>query len=369
MALDYSCPNCGMKLGYDGLCYICREEKERMEVLNWSEEEIEKKVEYLIENAEKIGNWRNKENEITEQLICYHGRFPQKLQKAAAEKNVFNMDKLYYHAPAEVRDIIIEKLMNTKDSLQASRLLQCLAMQGDEKTLEVMYELEKNPKEWRKELYVEPSVYAECGGWTFDKNKNKKMLNYEKCYPLIKGHKNDVKASPVKIGRPRKVRCSFCNGLLTDMLVMDCRDERLKFIGIDGIFTATCCPNCVPYVEAYYSRYTLDGGSQVIEEGMDMEENENYIGDDGIKSLSENTFVLADKPVGLFYASEGDAVNTIGGFASWVQDWQYAKCPDCGEKMKYVAQLHWGILTDDEGTLYIEVCKKCQVAAMIHQQT
>ena len=38
--------------------------------------------------------------------------------------------------------------------------------------------------------------------------------------------------------------------------------------------------------------------------------------------------------------------------------------------MKYLAQIQWTTLTDNtEGTLYIEFCPDCQVAAMIHQQT
>ena len=32
---------------------------------------------------------------------------------------------------------------------------------------------------------------------------------------------------------------------MVDILVLDGRDERLKFLGLDGILTATCCPSCV----------------------------------------------------------------------------------------------------------------------------
>ena len=40
MALKYKCHNCGRSLGYDGLCYICKDEKERNEILAWTEQEI-----------------------------------------------------------------------------------------------------------------------------------------------------------------------------------------------------------------------------------------------------------------------------------------------------------------------------------------
>mgnify|MGYP000267242060 CR=1 FL=1 len=44
--------------------------------------------------------------------------------------------------------------------------------------------------------------------------------------------------------------CPHCGGRMFDMLVLDGRDERMKFLGIDGILTASCCPNCVPFCRA-----------------------------------------------------------------------------------------------------------------------
>lgn len=64
-----------------------------------------------------------------------------------------------------------------------------------------------------------------------------------------------------------------------DMLVLDGRDERLKFLGLDGILTAACCPNCVPFAEtAAFNRFTLDGGSEVIPTKLfDDDTMENYL--------------------------------------------------------------------------------------------
>ena len=53
--------------------------------------------------------------------------------------------------------------------------------------------------------------------------------------------------SPVRIGRAREDTCPHCGGRMADMLVLDGRDERLKFLGLGGILTATCCPNCVGF--------------------------------------------------------------------------------------------------------------------------
>ena len=54
-------------------------------------------------------------------------------------------------------------------------------MQGDDKAMETLLELERNPRPWRKGLYVDPSSYAQIGGWTFDKEGQKIQLNFDTC--------------------------------------------------------------------------------------------------------------------------------------------------------------------------------------------
>lgn len=68
-----------------------------------------------------------------------------------------------------MRDGLIHALLSAENSSEASELMCCLAMQGDDRALETLLELEKHPRPWRKNLYVDPSIYAQCGGWTFDK--------------------------------------------------------------------------------------------------------------------------------------------------------------------------------------------------------
>ena len=61
-------------------------------------------------------------------------------------------------------------------------------MQGDDKAMETLLELERNPRPWRKGLYVDSSSYAQIGGWTFDKEGQKIQLNFDTCYPMVKGN-------------------------------------------------------------------------------------------------------------------------------------------------------------------------------------
>ena len=79
--------------------------------------------------------------------------------------------------------------MTTKDSNEAGSLLSCLAMVGDKKAQDALYELKVNPRPWRKKLFVDADVYAEEGGWTFDSNNNYIKLNYDKCFAFVDGDK------------------------------------------------------------------------------------------------------------------------------------------------------------------------------------
>ena len=150
-------------------------------------------------------------------------------------------------------------------------------------------------------------------------------------------------------------------------------DERLRFLGLDGILTATCCPSCVGFLKGpAFNRFALDGGVEVFPSELfdGTEKTDCYVSPEEYKALTENPFVLGEAPVPLFYGAACQDVNTIGGFANWVQDAEYTTCPHCGKPMKYLAQIQWDTVFDcAEGTLYVEFCSDCQIVSMQHQQT
>lgn len=371
MRLKYHCPSCGTSLGYEGLCWKCKAEKERQDVLAWTAEQILDKQQNLIRHIEKISDFHDPEYTDFWNLLCYQDAITPEIQRAALDAKVFYPSEIYYKAPEDVRDALITDLLATKDSNTAGELMCCLAMQGDDKALETLLELECNPRHWRKQLYVDPSIYAQCGSWTFDKEGNRIKLNFDTCYPMVKGRVNEK--TPVKIGRKREDICPHCGGSMIDIFVLDGRDERMKFLGIDGILTAVCCPNCVGFLKGpAFNRFTLDGGTEVFPSELydGSEKMECYVRPEDYKSITENPFVLAKAPVPLFYGTACEDINTIGGFANWVQDWEYTTCPVCGKSMKYLAQIQWDSMMDGtEGTLYIEFCPDCCIVSMQHQQT
>ena len=208
-------------------------------------------------------------------------------------------------------------------------------------------------------------------GWTFDKEGQRIRLGFDTCYPMVKGTTGEK--SPVRIGRAREDTCPHCGGRMVDILVLDGRDERLRFLGLDGILTATCCPSCVGFLKGpAFNRFALDGGVEVFPSELfdGAEKTDCYVSPEEYKALTENPFVLGEAPVSLFYGAACQDVNTIGGFGNWVQDAEYATCPHCGKPMKYLAQIQWDTVFDcAEGTLYVEFCSDCQIVSMQHQQT
>ena len=369
MALDYNCPICNRALGYEGLCWKCRAEKERKEALSLTEAQIQERQVYLMEHLQELSEREDLADKYFWDCLSYHGVISHELQRAAAKEKIFYPAEIYYQAPEDVRDVLIQCLLETDNAREGSHLLSCLAMQGDDKTLEVLYMLKKHPREWRKKLYVDSDIYAQAGGWTFDETGKRQLINYSKCYSF---HKKNTGDRAGVIGKMREDNCPHCGGKLVDILSVDGTDERLEFLGIKGKVTATCCPNCVMYTDPVYSRFELDGTSEASFPYAYLTENEeNFMQAEDYAALENNGLELREEECPLFYgADEWEAV-TLGGFGHWIQDCIITRCPDCGKPMRYLAQLSWESIMDDaaEGTLYVEICPDCKVVSMQHQQT
>ena len=173
------------------------------------------------------------------QLLGYQDAIPPEIQRAALAAEVFWPCELYYHAPDDVRDGLIAALFETDSSHEAGNLMACLAFQGDDKAMEALLELERNPRPWRKGLYVDPSSYAQIGGWTFDKEGRRTQLNFDTCFSLVKGTPGE--ASPVRIGRPREDTCPHCGKPLKYLAQIQWDTE---FNCAEGTLYIEFCPDC-----------------------------------------------------------------------------------------------------------------------------
>ena len=146
MSLKYTCPICGTPLGYEGLCWKCKSEQERKAVLSWASEQIKEKQDGLIRNIQRLADMEDPEFTDFWHLLGYRDAITPEIQREALAEKVFYPCELYYHAPGDVRDGLIATIRETKDPGEAGNLMMCLAIQGDDRALQTLLELEQNPR-------------------------------------------------------------------------------------------------------------------------------------------------------------------------------------------------------------------------------
>ncbi len=362
--MSNQCQECGKSVGINGICYRCRIKNQREAYQAMSSEEVKKMVESIISNIETIGEWDHVYQDFNG-LLGYHDINTARIAQAAFDKGIFFPAKLYRNASPEVRDQLLSRLFDPACE-EASHLLLCLALQGDEVVQEAFQKLERNPLAWRSKLYVNPSVYAHHGGWRFDDQGNRSSLYFKRCYTMLPGDGIDQAA---KAGQLLEQHCSHCGCRLIDVLRLDGLDVRFSFLRVDGVLAIPVCPNCITLTEETFVCYGEDGRSEIIPYEQSFE-TKNYCSDAELLEMSWNQLTLSAEAVPEHYASGGDEVITIGGWPDWVQDAQFRTCPDCSQTMKFLSALPWNVLVDcSEGTLYIEICTDCRKLCLFHQQT
>ena len=255
-------------------------------------------------------------------------------------------------------------------------MLACVA--GRRKNGGAIYELYKNPRSWRKKLYVGTEFYAKIGGWSFDETGERKSLVFDKCLTTVRvkdgAEKNCELANsgvnlnadePVQIGEPTGQKCEFCGCEMLDMLRLKADEPRLAFLNLkhDAIFR--CCPTCVGSV-MYFCKRGADGELQMQCEGEGMEKS--YFSQQDFARLSGMKFKLGGE-VSPFYGCFSELDTTVGGYPQWVQDAEYLACPSCGGTMKHLAQIPFGELVQGEGVIYVQICEKCEVLGGCFQCT
>lgn len=402
MPLNYKCPRCSKDLGYDGLCFSCKFRETRLKIQTYSEDEVKGVINNILNNLDKFADLKNPYFDDFQNLLANRDFISEKLQEVCFKARIFYPSEIYYKASKSMQKALLDEILKTEDSSLASSLLMCLAfaafdnIDDESEILKTFYKLYKNPPKWRHKLYADTNLYAMSGGWSFDIDGKLQKLNYKQCLPLNKTddlnldnyfklfkHKHItkeeqeklIKDSPVKVAVQREDKCPHCKGNLFDILKVDARDERLKFLDVDGIITATCCLNCTGFLETpCLNTYKLDGSSKMLETHVykNISQNdtmENYFKDYYVQ-IKNNNLYLAQDYVPPFYGAFYDDMCTIGGFANFVQDSEYTTCPKCNKYMRLLGQIHLNSLIEyGEGTLYIEFCKECQISSVIFQQT
>ena len=110
----------GTALGFEGLCWSCRAKHHREEVNNWSLQEIEEKKKQVIEKlkvTEKDKFFSSDEYELFNDLMT-RGIDCKEIARVACKREIYYPSELYYKADGEIRDKLIEKLMDGSDSYE-----------------------------------------------------------------------------------------------------------------------------------------------------------------------------------------------------------------------------------------------------------
>ena len=374
------CPKCGENTIYfDGICHSCSQRQRRDEILNLSADEVETMILKIAERIDEIEKWDEICNDFWALFSLLDIHDPR-IARTAVAKQIFCPPELFFVAPNDVRDALIDKLDSLKDNSKnaLNHLLCSLAWQGDEKTAELFYELYKNPRSWRKKLYVGTEFYAKIGGWSFDETGERKSLVFDKCLTAVRvkdgAEKNCELANsgvnlnadePVQIGEPTGQKCEFCGCEMLDMLRLKASEPQLAFLNLkrDAIFR--CCPTCIGSV-VYFCERGSDGELELSYKGEGF--TESYFSQEDMARLCNMKFKLGSE-VSPFYGCFGELDTTVGGYPQWVQDAEYLACPSCGGTMKHLAQIPFGELVQGEGVIYVQICDKCEVLGGCFQCT
>jgi cytochrome c family protein len=373
------CPKCGENTIYfDGICHSCSQRQRRDEILNLTADEVEAMILKIVGRIDEIEKWDEICNDFWA-LFSLLGIHDPRIARAAAAKEIYYPPELYFGAPDDVKDALITKLNSLEDNSKnvLNHLLCALAWQGGEQTAELFYELYKNPRPWRKKLYVGTEFYAKIGGWAFDETGERKSLVFEKCLTAVrvkdgKIASQDANLNPnqnadesVQIGEPTGQKCEFCGCEILDMLRLKASDPRLAFLNLkhDAIFR--CCPTCVGSV-VYFCKRGADGEIELSYKGEGF--TESYFSHEDMARLCDMKFKLGGE-VSPFYGCFSELDTTVGGYPQWVQDAEYLTCPSCGGTMKHLAQIPFGEMIQGEGVIYVQICEKCEVLGGCFQCT
>ena len=204
------CPKCGEnRIYFDGICRSCRQRQRREEILNLSADEVEAMILKIADRIGEIEKWQEIYNDFWALFSLLDIHVPR-IARAAAAAEIYYPPELYRGAPNDVRDALIAKLDSLQDNSKnaLNHLLCSLAWQGDEKTAELFYELYQNPRPWRQKLYAGTEIYAQIGGWSFDRMGERKSLVFDKCLTAVRVKDGEEKNGERANGRGDDGACA-----------------------------------------------------------------------------------------------------------------------------------------------------------------
>ncbi|NMM91785.1 hypothetical protein B2J88_47180 [Rhodococcus sp. SRB_17] len=279
----------------------------------------------------------------------------------------FNKD-----ASAATRDTLLARLEQSTDTGDANQLLLALAFVGDATVVERFHAWEDTPHPWQALLHVGPRTYAHQAGWTLGGPGVRRELTFPGTVATRQASDPETGAT---IGGLLLELCPSCGASLVNALTLDGTNAQFDFLGLPGMLRIPACAWCSMFNDAAGSlgtgvtiwvRYPLDGTNTLDVTGTPDHDRGEY------QETMNQTWSPDPVAFGPWRAQADVAeVPIIGGQPMWLQDAEYAACPDCANTMRHLAWIPLNCLVVDgaEGIWYVQACPDCQVATVIYQQT
>ena len=286
---------------------------------------------------------------------CLTNHYPRLI-----EKNIFYPSEIYIHADSEIAQQLIEIIKTKHSSLIINEVICCLAWIGTENVIDFFVSSSKEKPNWTKNLYFLPISYAGIAGWTIDKNNQKRSLVNSNVISLTSDSELFDEEKELETFKERKDECQFCKNKLTTCFELEMNSDNYKT-------EFSTCLLCSCY-NPFFMIVGENGKSSWHEKN---EKWKHLTNDNKLEPIETNIFQISTekrKPEYVISQFVSISKSQIGGFPTWVQNFEYLDCPDCNQKMNYIGQIDMEDL-NDEGIYYFHHCTDCKITGTNYQQT
>ena len=299
----YYCKKCGYGMFVNReLCGECQLKEDADNVWNLSRVQLNEKYEEIIQKIKQDKSINNVENELIG-LIGNAKYIKPELQEVLADLDIFDIPEVFYNASANVQNKLIQK--------------------------------------------NKANILKELSNGTYE------------CFALEKSQ------NPVACIRLDE-KCPTCGSDMVNILSIDGKDERFKFLNLKDRICVKACVNCLPYMDVAYCEYDTDGNAKCI----NKLENEEYIYEIEPDQNFPNEGLGIYKQMSPLNARLVSAFSSLGGVCKDERDVEVCSCPKCSKKMKFLANIKLGdVLEYHGGECQAFVCEDCNIGATTYFQT
>ena len=327
-----------------------------------------KAIEVLYGEIDESGAERLMDTAILA-LQAGNNRYATSIAQGLAALTDFRLDRLLHQwvknrelrpavifrgAGANVRNAVIEALQTGR--VNTNEALSALAWIGDEVVQRKFRQWDAEAASWKKSLHIKPSEYSKVAGWELA-NGARRNLYHSECLAMMPAEEGQAVDRTVELMKEGEDRCPWCKRTLIHLIELDLTDGRFAFLRINfRRFAVLTCDACTCFTTIFAS-LVGDGRPRWSE----FNQRPEYLPDDSETWLSspwQNAAVTL-RPRRAREAEDWCmelSISQIGGMPSWVQDFQYPKCPQCTRTMGAVGQVDNGAFPGNEGECIMRFC-------------